>query len=94
MADLATHQAVIQLGFTEQVVLASDVRMLVGAHLARLRRFKDQLSVQEARTGEWHQRADELEAAQREICLCAAILLDDGRIIRGHRHDDCLGDGR
>lgn len=24
-----------------------------------------------------------------EICICAAIKLDDGRIIRGHRHDDC-----
>lgn len=26
-----------------------------------------------------------------EVCLCAALLLDDGRIIRGHRHDDCIG---
>lgn len=25
-----------------------------------------------------------------EICICAAIKLDDGRIIRGHRHDDCI----
>ena len=25
-----------------------------------------------------------------EVCLCAAIRLDDGRIIRGHRHDDCI----
>lgn len=26
---------------------------------------------------------------QPEVCVCAAIVLDDGRIIRGHRHDDC-----
>lgn len=26
----------------------------------------------------------------QEICICAAIRLTDGRIIRGHRHDDCL----
>lgn len=25
-----------------------------------------------------------------EICICAAIQLADGRIIRGHRHDDCI----
>jgi len=25
-----------------------------------------------------------------EICICAAIRLDDGLIIRGHRHDDCI----
>lgn len=25
-----------------------------------------------------------------EICICAAIQLTDGRIIRGHRHDDCI----
>lgn len=25
-----------------------------------------------------------------EFCVCAAIRLADGRIIRGHRHDDCI----
>lgn len=25
-----------------------------------------------------------------EVCLCAALLMPDGFIIRGHRHDDCL----
>jgi hypothetical protein len=25
-----------------------------------------------------------------EICICAAVLLKDGRIIRGHRHSDAL----
>src|SRR3990167_8567278 len=25
-----------------------------------------------------------------EVCICAAIRLEDGRIIRGHRHDDCI----
>ena len=25
-----------------------------------------------------------------EVCICAATKLDDGRIIRGHRHDDCI----
>jgi hypothetical protein len=28
--------------------------------------------------------------SESEVCICAAILLDDGRIIRGHRHDDCI----
>lgn len=28
--------------------------------------------------------------ALREICICAAIRLMDGRIVRGHRHGDCL----
>jgi hypothetical protein len=28
--------------------------------------------------------------ALREFCICAAIQLADGRIIRGHRHDDCI----
>lgn len=27
---------------------------------------------------------------KKEICICAAILCDDGVIIRGHRHGDCL----
>ena len=26
----------------------------------------------------------------KEICICAAILCEDGQIIRGHRHADCL----
>jgi hypothetical protein len=25
-----------------------------------------------------------------EVCICAAIQLTDGRIFRGHRHDDCI----
>jgi hypothetical protein len=25
----------------------------------------------------------------KEICICAAILTDEGRIIRGHRHHNC-----
>lgn len=28
--------------------------------------------------------------AAAEICICAAIQLADGRVIRGHRHDDCI----
>jgi hypothetical protein len=27
---------------------------------------------------------------QPEVCICAAIRLPDGRIIRGHRHGDCI----
>lgn len=26
----------------------------------------------------------------REICICAAIRLPDGRVIRGHRHHNCF----
>jgi hypothetical protein len=25
-----------------------------------------------------------------EICICSAVRLDDGRIIRGHRHNHCI----
>lgn len=25
-----------------------------------------------------------------EICICSAIRLPDGRLIRGHRHGDCI----
>jgi hypothetical protein len=25
-----------------------------------------------------------------EVCICAALRLADGRIIRGHRHDGCI----
>lgn len=28
-------------------------------------------------------------AAIPEVCLCAALLMADGYIFRGHRHDDC-----
>jgi len=31
-----------------------------------------------------------LASLDKEVCVCAAIRLDDGRIIRGHRHDDCI----
>lgn len=27
---------------------------------------------------------------RREVCICAGLLLDDGRVIRGHRHDGCM----
>ena len=30
------------------------------------------------------------EGRVREVCLCAAIWLDDGYVVRGHRHDDCI----
>ena len=26
----------------------------------------------------------------KEICICAAFKTEDGQIIRGHRHHDCL----
>ena len=26
----------------------------------------------------------------KEICICAAIKLSNGKIIRGHRHSDCF----
>lgn len=29
-----------------------------------------------------------------EVCICAALRLDDGRVIRGHRHDDCIHTAR
>lgn len=29
-------------------------------------------------------------ALAREVCICAAVRLADGCIIRGHRHHDCL----
>lgn len=25
-----------------------------------------------------------------EICICAALKLEDGRVIHGHRHNDCI----
>lgn len=28
--------------------------------------------------------------AQPEVCVCAAVQLADGYIVRGHRHHDCL----
>ncbi len=27
---------------------------------------------------------------EKEICICAAVKTDDGEIIRGHRHSDCI----
>jgi hypothetical protein len=27
---------------------------------------------------------------EKEICICAAVIADNGQIIRGHRHCDCL----
>jgi len=26
----------------------------------------------------------------KEICICAAVLTNDGEVIRGHRHGDCI----
>lgn len=55
----------------------------------------------------WAVCADELEAALRlsagaeherlngpEICICAAIRMNNGVILRGHRHDDCFNTAR
>lgn len=28
--------------------------------------------------------------SEKEICICAAVICDDGEIIRGHRHGDCI----
>jgi len=30
------------------------------------------------------------EMAPREICICAALQMPDGYIVRGHRHDNCF----
>lgn len=27
---------------------------------------------------------------EKEICICAAVIADDGTIVRGHRHGDCI----
>lgn len=27
---------------------------------------------------------------EKEICICAAVIAEDGTIVRGHRHGDCL----
>ena len=27
---------------------------------------------------------------EKEICICAAVVAEDGTIVRGHRHGDCL----
>ena len=35
-------------------------------------------------------RLQTAERAQLEICICAAIVCDDGTIMRGQRHVDCL----
>ena len=32
----------------------------------------------------------EWEKKNKEICICAAVLSEDGQIIRGHRHGDCF----
>lgn len=34
--------------------------------------------------------APTVEAAVPEICICAAVRLMDGLVVRGHRHHDCL----
>ncbi|MES2111224.1 MAG: hypothetical protein V4577_20890, partial [Bacteroidota bacterium] len=34
--------------------------------------------------------ADPARPQHPEFCICAAIRLADGRVIRGHRHDDCV----
>lgn len=31
-----------------------------------------------------------LELMEHEICICAAIRMPDGVIIRGHRHSNCI----
>lgn len=39
-------------------------------------------------TGLVRELTDQL--ADREVCVCAAIRMPDGYIVRGHRHRDCL----
>jgi len=34
--------------------------------------------------------AERVREAEREIVICSAIRLPDGRIFRGHRHGDCI----
>lgn len=38
-------------------------------------------------------KCDEIKKALNswtpEVCICAAVLLPDGRMVFGHRHDDC-----
>jgi hypothetical protein len=42
----------------------------------------------------WHQRYLDVHhgllVGAREVCICAAVRLPDGRVFRGHRHSDCL----
>ena len=35
------------------------------------------------------QEAVRLALPEPEICICAALQMEDGYIFRGHRHDDC-----
>lgn len=31
---------------------------------------------------------------ENEICICAAVIADDGTIVRGHRHSTCVNSMR
>jgi len=35
-------------------------------------------------------QATRIQQENKEICICAAIEMKDGYIIRGHRHSDCI----
>lgn len=35
-----------------------------------------------------------VEREAKEMCICAALLMPDGYIIRGHRHSDCFKTAR
>lgn len=37
-----------------------------------------------------HEALREAAELQHEVCVCAAIRMPDGYVIRGHRHNDCL----
>lgn len=45
------------------------------------------------RFSEWFEQAIQSakkEAVEKEICICAAIKTEDGKVVRGHRHGDCF----
>ena len=88
LEDVRTLAARLQQLQQENERLKAEIELTRGAY----KKFKGY--------NDWkllHARADaaetalrELRQAQPEVCLCAAIRLDDGYIVRGHRHDDCI----
>lgn len=100
--SLAAHALVKQ--WRETASLANDPDGYWGDPVVRtLRACADQLSALLAQAGapqekdqkeDLDTRVDERTTSppeKSEVCICAALLLDDGRVIRGHRHDDCIG---
>lgn len=101
VAEVTDHPRAAEMVEAALLVAVSGCRLPDSAAVAvwheRAEAAESRVKELETLIGDCHEvmatqkrQREEMEAQAREIVICAAIRLPDGRVFRGHRHSNCI----